>query len=147
MNLKGSASYQRKLFQYKGIILDVVLVSPYGWPVNLTRHVPSLIYPNERTTLININSSFASSTLLLVVVMSAISNFEAREAIRESWARDTEELHDVKVVFLVGILESDEVNSNLKTEAEKYGDIIQVHYMYISTANPLNLYLFSGILH
>ena len=122
-------------------------MSPYGWPVNLTRHVPSLIYPNERTTLININSSFASSTLLLVVVMSAISNFEAREAIRESWARDTEELHDVKVVFLVGILESDEVDFNLKTEAEKYGDIIQVHYMYISIANPLNLYFFSGILH
>ena len=79
--------------------------------------------------------------------MSAISNFEAREAIRESWARDTEELHDVKVVFLVGILESDEVDYNLKTEAEKYGDIIQVHYIYISIANPLNLYLFSGILH
>ena len=61
--------------------------------------------------LVPVQASAVSSSVpvpaglkLLVVVCSTVTNFEARTAIRNSWAADTRVLLGVKVVFLVGRL-------------------------------------------
>ena len=57
---------------------------------------------------------------------SAVKNFEARYTIRQSWARDTETLKNVQVVFLVGQNINNTHQEQLMSESDQYGDIIQV---------------------
>ena len=82
-----------------------------------------------------------------MVVTSAVANTEAREAIRESWARDTSKLAGVRVIFLVGLPNinvDDKLESLIKSEAEKYGDIIQVD---ANSRNLSNCKSLSGIFY
>ena len=45
-----------------------------------------------------------SDLVLLVVVCSAMSNFQERKTIRESWALDQVNLPQTKVIFLLGTI-------------------------------------------
>ena len=40
---------------------------------------------------------------LLVIVISAVRNYAARQAARDTWARDQGRRGDVRVVFLLGL--------------------------------------------
>ena len=104
---------------------------PFLWPHSQTRDVAALVRPDSVTTLVPPSSACAGNTTsqqtyLLVVVCSAVKNFEARQAIRNSWAKDQTILKDVSVVFLVGqLLDSDDTDRRLAAESEKFGDILQ----------------------
>ena len=81
----------------------------FVWPENQTRSARQLVRPEAVTTLISPSAICPSAEgtappYLLVVVCSAVANTEAREAIRQSWAKDQNSLPGVKVVFLVGQL-------------------------------------------
>ena len=77
----------------------------FVWPANQSRDANILSRPTENTTKISPwtacnQSTNNASEILLVVVCSAMSNFNERQAIRESWASD--QLEYVKVIFLLG---------------------------------------------
>lgn len=64
-----------------------------GWGLNATRFIPYYILPNQNTTLIDpvhICGNDARPILLLIIVCSSARNFEARQAIRDTWANMTE---------------------------------------------------------
>ena len=63
------------------------------------------------------------------MVCSAVQNFAARIAIRQSWAQDTETLNYVKVVFLIGQNLNNTYQEHLEKEHEEYGDIIQESFI------------------
>lgn len=102
----------------------------YVWPANQSRAARDLISPLAVTSLLSpaavCNSSApATAPYLLVIVCSALTNFEARYTIRQSWAQDTDTLNNVKVVFLVGQQVNSTHQEQLRSEAEQYGDIVQ----------------------
>ena len=92
--------------------------------------------------------SGSSPPYLLVIVCSALQNFEARYTIRHSWAQDQHKIKNVKVAFLVGqrlnetlqvrqcvsasVLSQNykrEFQDKLTAESEMYGDIIQESFI------------------
>ena len=54
-----------------------------------------------------------------------MQNFEERQVIRDTWAKDQLALSNVKVIFLLGQLKNATFQSNVTTESESYGDILQ----------------------
>ena len=114
----------------------------FVWPANQSRSARDLIYPDIRTSLLNPdicgarsnNSSPEQNPYLLVIVCSAVQNFEARYTIRHSWAQDTNVKNNVRVVFLVGQQINKTHQEQLQSESDQYGDIIQVKYLI----NPMN---------
>ena len=65
----------------------------FVWPSNQTRDANLLLRPQEVTTRIWPNSichknASNQDLFLLVIVFSAIKNFDERQAIRDSWASD-----------------------------------------------------------
>ena len=97
--------------------LDFIAAIAFVWPANQSRDAKILLRPNEDTTRIWPSSSICKSSsnasssstsnatdnddlILLVVVLSAMKNFRERQAIRESWASDTNV--NTKVIFLLG---------------------------------------------
>ena len=75
----------------------------FVWPHNQSRSARHLILPEETTSILTSSvCSHSAPPYLLVIVCSAVQNFEARYSIRQSWASDQHALNKVKVVFLVG---------------------------------------------
>jgi len=107
----------------------------FVWPVNQSRNARELILPDKRTTILTpdvcraSNNSKEAHPFLLVIVCSSVPNFEARYSIRESWAKETEALKKVKVVFLVGTEVNDTHQEQILSESEQYGDIIQESFI------------------
>lgn len=106
----------------------------FVWPENQTRSARQLVRPGAATTLISPSAICPSPEgtappYLLVVVCSAVTNTEAREAIRQSWAKDQNNLPGVKVVFLVGQLVNSSHQEELVEEAEQYGDLVQEDFL------------------
>ena len=82
-----------------------------------------LLQPERVTTLLSpagLCGPDAAPPYLLVIICSAVQNFEARAAIRSSWAQDQNTLHNVKIVFLVGQL----VNNTHQVCREKFCGIL-----------------------
>ena len=116
----------------------LVFVGPlaFVWPANQSRNARDLISPERKTTILNTevcastsSTTDSSAPYLLVIVCSALQNFEARYSIRQSWAQDTRSLKNVKVVFLVGQQVNNTHQELLKNEQEEYGDIIQESFI------------------
>jgi len=111
----------------------------FVWPANQTRSARALVRPDIVTTLIApsglcsaANSSQAVAgpgPYLLVIVCSAVDNLAARQAIRDSWARDTNTLPGVRVLFLVGQLANNSKQDQLVEESHKYNDLIQEGFL------------------
>ena len=109
------------------------------WPANQTRDVHTLVEPDKITTRIAPNNicgdkklehySTADDIFLLVVVCSAVENTKQRQTIRETWAKDQDEMDDVKVIFMLGNSVNDSLQSNVTKEAEMYGDILQESFL------------------
>ena len=104
----------------------------FVWPVNQSRNARELILPDQQTTILSPEVCRASNTsseahpFLLVIVCSAVPNFEARYSIRKSWAQEAEAPKKVKVLFLVGTEVNKTHQEQIISESEQYGDIIQV---------------------
>ncbi|XP_002741071.1 beta-1,3-galactosyltransferase 5-like, partial [Saccoglossus kowalevskii] len=87
--------------------------------------------PSSFTFLINPaqTCSFMKSTsesVILVGVESSPSHFDSRSAIRQTWAnRNLLINHSTRVVFLVGIPESAEIQKELSRESLQYDDLVQ----------------------
>lgn len=102
----------------------------FVWPSNQSRNARHLIFPEEKTSLLSSPVCGGSSPpYLLVIVCSALQNFEARYTIRKSWAEVQHSLNNVKVVFLVGQRLNETLQDKLKSESEEYGDIIQESFV------------------
>ena len=105
----------------------------FVWPANQSRQARDLISPGLKTSLLEpdhvCDDHGDSPPYLLVIVCSAIANFEARYTIRHTWAMDTETLRNVKVVFLVGQEVNNTQQELLKSESDQYGDIIQESFI------------------
>merc|ERR1740129_1262846 len=103
----------------------------FVWPLNQTRDVATLVQLNRPTTVLAppgmcSNDSDSTPPYLLVVVCSAVKNYEARMAVRNSWARDTMDvLPNVRVVFLVGQLHNNSDQDKINEEAREFSDILQ----------------------
>ena len=67
--------------------------------------------------------------LLLIVVCSAVGNVDQRKTIRETWAKDQEDMEDVKVIFMLGNSVNDSLQANVVQEAQKHGDIVQESFL------------------
>ncbi|XP_034252647.1 beta-1,3-galactosyltransferase 1-like [Thrips palmi] len=111
-----------------------------GWPRNGTRDVRLFIQPENVTTILSTTVCDGRQPFLVVVVCSAVQNFEARKVIRETWAssgstvgkesnRSNEVLEDppkdVFVVFLLGDPDNATLQSIVEEESRRYGDIVQ----------------------
>ena len=81
-------------------------------------------------------SGGSGPVVLMVVVCSAVSNFGARTAIRKSWGSEARSLPGVKVVFLVGKINSvqmikgklrspKDLQQQVQEENLEHGDILQ----------------------
>lgn len=87
----------------------------------------SFLYPINPylTCARNISWQKGGNWDMVVVVVSAISNFIRRDAIRHTWSSTAPAINS-KVVFLVGEDKTGRLLSQIEKEAELYGDIIQV---------------------
>jgi len=110
----------------------------FVWPRNQTRDTNLLVRPDRSTTLIHPRtacdpSKEDDSFLILVVVCSGLENYEERLAIRDSWAKDSN--NDARVVFLVGTpsalskTNQTTITNNLNRESDAYGDIVQEDFV------------------
>ncbi|XP_035231737.1 beta-1,3-galactosyltransferase 1-like [Stegodyphus dumicola] len=101
------------------------------------RDLNKYILPNNDTSILLPKLQCSGSIFLVVVVCSAVPNFEARRAIRNTWVQDARKLHSVQVFFLLGKSRNQTVNVAVANESSKYGDIIQQDF--IDTYNNLTL--------
>jgi len=114
------------------------------WPANQSRNASVLSRPNENTTLLapssvcNPNPVNSNATaidnddlVLLVVVCSAMSNFQERQTIRDSWASDVDSLAQTKVIFLLGTIGNltNDLQTNVTRESDIHDDILQVDFI------------------
>ena len=129
-----SNGYCIHLYNYLSCFAAIAFV----WPVNQSRNASILLDPSRTTTLLWPTGVCSSSQVvdageqptrpkiyLLVIVCSAVQNFEERQVIRDTWAKDQLALSNVKVIFLLGQLKNATFQSNVTTESESYGDILQ----------------------
>ncbi|KAG8239191.1 hypothetical protein J437_LFUL018850 [Ladona fulva] len=135
----------------------------FGWSLNTTRDLHVYVQPDNDTTVIaapNIcslpktnqeeNEGEDHGLLLLVIVCSSVTNFEARQAIRETWASEAV-APKVRVAFLLGnpapsveeeaedgeIPSSTALQIKVFEESRLHGDIIQEGF--VDTYNNLTL--------
>lgn len=106
----------------------------FVWPENQTRSARQLVRPDTVTTLLQpvaacSSNSSGGAAYLLVVVCSAVENVEARQAVRDSWARDVDRLAGVRVVFLLGQLANVSKQERVVEESVKYGDLVQEDFL------------------
>jgi len=116
------------------------------WPANQSRNAIVLSRPKENTTILApssicnqnpVNSSSKNATannsdlVLLVVVCSAMSNFQERKTIRESWALDQANLPQTKVIFLLGTIGNltNDLQTNVTHESDLHDDILQEDFI------------------
>ena len=106
--------------------------------IHKTRNVSRLIKPDQNTFLVEPkimcqrkieNESIANQTILLIMVCSAVQNFNQRKTIRETWAKDTNWFHDVKVIFILGNTPDLLLQNSVFQEAVYYQDIVQSSHL------------------
>ncbi|XP_045188019.2 lactosylceramide 1,3-N-acetyl-beta-D-glucosaminyltransferase-like [Mercenaria mercenaria] len=86
-------------------------------------------YPYIRQNIYE-NGMFCSSVTnltLLILVLSATTNFKKRQTLRQTWANESlyTSYGTLKVLFLLGITENATVQKNIDKEFKIYGDMVQ----------------------
>lgn len=114
----------------------VPLPDSLSWMVT-QRDLNRYILPDNDTHILLPKSQCNGSVFLAVIVCSSVPNFNARQAIRNSWAQDAAKLRNIQVYFLLGKSHDDSLNSLVANESQKYMDIIQQDFL--DTYNNLTL--------
>lgn len=81
-----------------------------------------LIDLNFNFTIINFICNESIPVLLLVLIHSSPNNFAKRKTIRETWGKKDE---NIKVVFMIGVVDSPELQKELEVENRVYNDFVQ----------------------
>ncbi len=101
--------------------------------MNSTRDVAVYVHPDNVTAIIA-NKELCKDEIpyLLIVVCSAVNNFKARQAVRETWMSQQEPNGNnrtadviVRTVFLLGETVDNKHQMDVLNESTIYGDIIQ----------------------
>ena len=97
----------RSLFRFCSLILLYIIISEVvdGWKKLENRYAAEFFTPDKYSSLSVVNNPCDRPTppTVLIIVTSAVGNFERREAIRETWARRAENYGgNASVLFLVG---------------------------------------------
>lgn len=120
-----------------------ILVPNFQWNVNATRDVAVYVQPENVTAKIPNgglcvgDAAATKAPFLLVIVCSAVSNTDARNAIRDTWMKAKRVQNGtllsalenitlgVKVAFLLGETTNETIQNDVYLENELHGDIIQ----------------------
>lgn len=112
-----------------------------GWSYNTSRDLRRYVLPDNVTAIIpQLDLCGSPEMFLLVVVCSAVANFKARAAIRETWASTpsiTNSSSSVKVAFLLGDPDNSTLQELVEEESLHYSDIIQEGF--VDSYNNLTL--------
>lgn len=118
-------------------------VPNFQWNVNATRDVAVYVQPENVTAKIPNgglcvgDAAATKAPFLLVIVCSAVSNTDARNAIRDTWMKAKRVQNGtllsalenitlgVKVAFLLGETTNETIQNDVYLENELHGDIIQ----------------------
>ncbi|XP_067003763.2 beta-1,3-galactosyltransferase 1 isoform X2 [Anabrus simplex] len=116
-------------------------VSIAGWAHNRSRDLRLYVLPDNATAIIAQPDLCGQQLFLLIVVCSAVTNFEARAAIRETWASvastSNNNTKTVKVAFLLGDPDNSTLQEQVEEESIRHGDVIQEGF--IDSYNNLTL--------
>ncbi|XP_076180987.1 beta-1,3-galactosyltransferase 1 isoform X1 [Ptiloglossa arizonensis] len=100
-----------------------------GWTYNTSRDLCIYIHPENTTSVLNPTGICSTPPYLLIFICSAVENFKARAAIRNTWANrnnlDSIYNSTVKVAFLLGQSDNDTLNNVIAEESHQFNDIIQ----------------------
>lgn len=115
-----------------------LVVGIAGWNFNTSRDMRQYILPDNTTAVQQPTHLCTNPLFLLVIVCSAVDNFDSRNAIRQSWG--SESMVDnatVRVTFLLGQTENQTTQAKLFAENQLHDDIIQERF--IDSYNNLTL--------
>ncbi|TRY68439.1 hypothetical protein TCAL_05625 [Tigriopus californicus] len=112
----------------------------FVWPANQTRDAYEMILPNVSTNLVaslctptsssgQSSAKSSAAPVLVVVICSAVRNFEARRAIRTTWAQKDLVPPGVRIVFLLGRGQNFTGQNSVIREAKEFGDIVQENFL------------------
>lgn len=102
---------------------------------------PGNNYPYSFTIVSDSNCGNASEIYLLTLVRSATKNFIKRQAIRQTWGRESNSKNR-KIFFLLGY--NGETQDRLVYETREYKDIIQGSFIDRHWNNPLKMEMAFG---
>ncbi|XP_063217560.1 beta-1,3-galactosyltransferase 1-like isoform X2 [Bacillus rossius redtenbacheri] len=106
---------------------DARSVDIAGWSRNTSRDLRLYVRPDNETALVAQPEICAGDLFLLIVVCSAVPNWEARAAIRDTWggAASSNASSAVRVAFLLGDPDNATLQDQVEEESLQFGDIIQ----------------------
>ncbi|XP_043288700.1 beta-1,3-galactosyltransferase 1-like isoform X2 [Venturia canescens] len=110
-----------------------------GWAFNTSRNLNTYIQPKTNTTILSPAEICAPPVpYLLIIVCSAVTNYNARMAIRNTWANNAS-VYDktVRVAFLLGQSDNETLNDSVTDENLRFHDVIQEKFY--DTYNNLTL--------
>ncbi|GIY61325.1 hypothetical protein CEXT_666471 [Caerostris extrusa] len=117
-------------------VSHVPLPEHLSWMVT-QRDLDRYILPDNVTNLLSPGPSGCNgSVFVVVVVCSAVPNFEARLAIRSTWAQDAESLRGVRIFFLLGRSSNHSLNAAVAEESVRHSDIIQEDFDTYKQLDP-----------
>lgn len=109
-----------------------------GWNYNTSRDMKQYVLPDNTTAVQQPSNLCSSPIFILIIVTSAVDDFDRRMTIRELWG--SEVLVDnmtVKTTFLLGQTENNTIQDKIYAEHYRYNDIIQERF--IDSYNNLTL--------
>ena len=142
ITLLGCVFYKEEA-EMEFFIFLCILVPNFQWNVNATRDVAVYVQPENVTAKIPNgglcvgDAAATKAPFLLVIVCSAVSNTDARNAIRDTWMKAKRVQNGtllsalenitlgVKVAFLLGETTNETIQNDVYLENELHGDIIQ----------------------
>lgn len=114
-NLSVSRKLQGESDLKSSVSSEVTVINPHNFDYVINK--PDTCKENETVKVV-------------VVVCTGISNFEARQAIRDTWANYLNEPNvNGKLVFLVGVGDNKQIQKKLRRESIIYNDIVQENFV------------------
>lgn len=85
-----------------------------GWGRNISRDMRLYLNPDEKIPLLNPKGVCNETFELLMVVCTAVQNFDQRKFIRNTWARDAlSQNFTIKIVFLIGLAQTEKLQVSI----------------------------------
>lgn len=96
-----------------------------GWMANRGRYAADFITPDKSTAITVIRNvcRLNETDCVVIIVCSAVGNYEQRQAIRNTWGGKSEK-KNLRILFLVGLSSDTSLNERTRYESLEYGDMI-----------------------